>query len=387
MLLYWYELKKLLSSAAVWVFIALCLLFNGFMVISEYDDGYGDFVSGAAGDTGYILDESFYEALSQLNADDRQAAFLEQLQYDTEHAVDIFDGYETKGIAESYIAASGAAGPFAQAMRDKYAAMQTVVDEKAETNESLTLYFAAATYHQHQQLFKGLAGWLLIEGALTAALLVFLSVGYENTHRTEDLVYSARKGRGLLGTKLAASISAGLGVYVILTLFTLLLYFGLNDYGNIWGSSVSSLFHYRNDLITGPRPFVTWHSFSIATYLAAVLGMSAGLVLCFSLLAFGICVLTRNHYIGFLVFLVLNAAAIALPMQIPQTPFVMAAWIKYASMLTPAWLWLKQGLWFTDGDMDILWPHFETLGLCVSLLALTVFCIAAVIYFRKRDLK
>ncbi len=387
MLLYWYELKKLLSSAAVWVFIALCLLFNGFLVISDYNDGYADFVSGAAGDTGYILDDSFYEVLEQLKDDGEQAEFLDYLKSETRDAEDVFDGYETKGIAESYIAASGAEGPFAQAMRDKYAELQKVVDEKAEADESLSLYFAGATYHRHQQLFKGLAGWLLVEGALIGALLVFLSVGYENNHRTEDLVYSAKKGRGLLRTKMAASLSAGLGIYVILTLLTLLLYFIVNDYGNIWGSNVSSLFNYRIDLIAGTRPFVTWHSFSVAGYLAAALGMSAGLVLCFSMMAFGIGVLTRNHYIGFLVFLVANAAVILLPIQMPQRTLAIISWIQYSSMLTPAWLWLKQGIWFTDGDVGILWPHFETLGLCVSLLALTAFCIVSAAYFRKRDLR
>jgi hypothetical protein len=385
MVLYWYELKKLLSSAAVWGFIAVCLLFNFFLAINSSGDEYADFVGTVSGDTGYILGQSFYEKLSQFKAGGGQTELLERLKSDTDNVTDVFDDYETKDIGESYIAASGAKGSFAEAMRDKYSALQKVVDEKAVKNESLTLYFAAATHDRHQQLFSSLTGWLIIEGVLIATLLVFLSVGYENNHRTEDIVYSARKGRSILRTKITASISAGLGSYIILAMFTFFVYFSFNDYGDIWGSNVSSVFNYRYDLIAGYRPFVTWHSFRVLTYFAATLGMSVGLILCFSLMSFSISVLIRNHYVGFLVFVVSNAAIIVLPMQISQT-LTVGLYARYYSMLTPVWLWLKHSIWFTDGDVDILWPHFETLGLCTSLLVLIALCMLAVIYFRKRDL-
>ncbi len=385
MRLYWLELKKLLSSAAVWGFIAACLLFNAYLVISGSGDVYADFVGAAAYDTGYVLNQSFYEKLSRLTAADGQAEYLEQLQYETDGAADVFEGYDTKYIGEGYIGIWQATGPLAQAMRDKYSALQKAVNEKAARDESLTLYFAGATYNRHQQLFNDIMGWLLVEGALLAVLLVFLLVGYESIHKTGDVVYAAKKGRRILRIKMAVSLLAGLGAYVLMALFTLLAYFSLHDYGGTWGSSVSSLFNYRYDIIGGYRPFVTWHSFSVLTYLAATLGMSAGLIVCFSLMAFGLAVLIRNHYIGFFVFLAANAAVIVLPMQMPKT-LTISLYSGYYAMLTPVWLWLKHSLWFTDGDVDILWPHFETLGFCVSLLALAAFCLLAGMYFRKRDL-
>ncbi|MFT4146227.1 MAG: hypothetical protein QM644_17390 [Mobilitalea sp.] len=385
MILYWYELKKLVSSLAVWGFAAVCLLFNIFLAISYSGDEYADFVSTVSVDTGYILDPPFYEKLSQFKGDDTETELLEWLKSDTNNLIDILDGYETKGIGESYIAASGAKGSFAKAMRDKYTALQKVVDEKAVKNESLSLYFASATYDRHQQLFKGLTGWLLIEGALIGILLVFLSVGHENNHRTEAIVYSTKKGRDILRTKITVSLTAGLGIYFILSIITLLVYFSFNDYGNIWGSNVSSLFNYRYDLIAGYRPFLTWHNHSVLTYLMAMIGMSAGVIICFSLMAFSISLLMRNYYIGFLVFLVINAAIVVLPMQIPQT-LTVGIYARYYSMLTPVWLWLKHSIWFTDGDVDILWPHFETLGVCISFLFLTTLCVLVTIIFRKRDL-
>lgn len=385
MTIYWYEIKKLLSSVAVWGFIAICLTVNILLAVNSSGDKYADFVGAISSDTGHVLNQSFYESLSGLSTSSEQADLLEQLKFDTDNVTDVFDDYSTKEIGESYIAASGVTGSFAESIREKYSLLQKVVNEKGEKNESLSLYFAGATYTRHQQLFNSLIGWLLVEGILTSVLLVFLSLGYERNQRTEAIVYSAKKGRSILGVKISASISAGLSLYILLALFTLLIYFTANDYGNIWNSNVSSIFNYRYDLIAGFRPFVTWHSFSVVTYLVAMLGISTGLIICFSLMAFGIAVLIRNHYIGFLIFIAINAVTVVLPMQIPQT-LTGGLYVGYYSMLTPVWLWLKHSIWFTDGDVDILWPHFETLGISVSFLTLIIFCMLAKTYFRKRDL-
>jgi hypothetical protein len=107
MLIYRYELKKLLKSAAVWGFIAVCLLFN-IIIISNSGNAYADFVSTVAEDTGYILDQSFYEKLSQVTASDKKAKYyLEQLKYETDGVTDVFEGYEVKDIADIYINVAG----------------------------------------------------------------------------------------------------------------------------------------------------------------------------------------------------------------------------------------------------------------------------------------
>ena len=384
MLIYRYELKKLLKSAAVWGFIAVCLLFN-IIIISNSGNAYADFVSTVAEDIGYILDQSFYAKLSQVTASDKQAKYyLEQLKYETGGVTDVFEGYEVKDIADIYINVAGLSGFFAKTMRDKYTALQKVVEEKAERDESLTLYFAGATHHRHHFLFGTLTGWLFTEAVLVSVLLVLLSIGYENIHGTESLVYSTKKGRLVLRPKFAASVTAGVLDYALLALITLVVYFSKTQYGGVWRSSVSSLFNYRVDLIAGIRPFVTWYSFNILTYLMAMLAMGAGVVLCFMLMAFSIGMLVRNSYMAFLVLLIANGVNVVLPMQVSQTlPIGLA--IRCFSILSPVWLWLKHGIWFTDGDIDIIWPHFEMLGLCMSLAVLTALCLLATNYFRKRD--
>lgn len=383
--IYRFELKKLYSSVTLWVLIILFLVFNIFLVISNSGDKYVDFIGEISHETGYVLNEDFYNKLSQVQANDIEADYLEQLQLDTYQVEDVFDEYNINEVGERYIEATGAPERFAKIMRNKYSDLQNVVNKKGESNEAMTLYFAGATYYMHQLLFKDLMGWLIVEGVLISALLILLSLGYENNNRTEGIVYSTKTGRNILRSKFAASISAALGGYLLLFTVTFLIYFSMNDYSGIWGSSVSSIFNYRNDIIAGVRPFVTWHSYSVFTYFLATIAMSIGLICSFILVAFIIGTIIQNSYISFFVFLIINALMIAIPLMIPNTT-LFSYYIKYYSMLSPVWLWLKHSLWFTDGDTDTLWKYFETMGLCVSILALTAFSILAAARFKRRDI-
>ena len=383
--IYRLELKKLYSSVTLWVLIILFLVFNIFLVISNSGDKYVDFIGEISHETGYVLNEDFYNKLSQVQANDIEADYLEQLQLDTYQVEDVFDEYNINEVGERYIEATGAPERFAKIMRNKYSDLQNVVNKKGESNEAMTLYFAGATYYMHQLLFKDLMGWLIVEGVLISALLILLSLGYENNNRTEGIVYSTKTGRNILRSKFAASISAALGGYLLLFTVTFLIYFSMNDYSGIWGSSVSSIFNYRNDIIAGVRPFVTWHSYSVFTYFLATMAMSIGLICSFTLMAFIIGTMIQNSYISFFVFLIINALMIAIPLMIPNTT-LFSYYIKYYSMLSPVWLWLKHSLWFTDGDTDTLWKYFETMGLCVSILALTAFSILAAARFKRRDI-
>ena len=88
----------------------------------------------------------------------------------------------------------------------------------------------------------------------------------------------------------------------------------------------------------------------------------------------------KNSYLSFLVFLLINAGCVA-------AVFAFSGKLPaYLSMLTPAWLWLKQPYWFTDGGADILWKNFETLGVCASLVLLAGLCLFSTKMFKKRDI-
>jgi hypothetical protein len=152
------------------------------------------------------------------------------------------------------------------------------------------------------------------------------------------------------------------------------------DYSNVWGSSVSSGFNFIRD-IAGDRPFATWQSFTVASYLWASLAVSFGLIICFTIMSVIIGALSKNSYIGFLTVILVNAVCMALPVIVSRNLFT-----HYITLQTPILLWWNSGLWFTDGGFITLWRNFELWGTGISLLILSALCVLTVKIFEKRDI-
>ena len=343
MRLFGYELKKILSGAALWVFVGLCIAFN------------------------------IWTIPASLNRD---------FDTTTPFPVNVFVGFHTSEIAERYVSGLGLTGRVAESMRAKYDALQTVVDEKAVAGDSFSPYFGEYTYDMHLVLFHrfGVLGRLLLQGMLIAALAALLSVGYEQASHTDHSVYATKTGRRILRHKIAASLTASIGLYALLAAITLGAYFAVFDYSNVWGSSVSSGFNFIQDFFVGLKPFTTWRSFTVAAYLMASISVGLGLIICFALMGVIIGTLSENGYTGFLMVVMLNVVCLVLP-----AVFSVNSYARYIALQAPIWLWWNSGLWFTDGDFNILWRNFELWGTGISLLLLAAFCVLAVKKFEKRD--
>jgi hypothetical protein len=210
---------------------------------------------------------------------------------------------------------------------------------------------------------------------------MLFALGYEHMNRTEHLVYSSKTGRRIVLKKYIAAVIVGMSAYLMLAILTLALHFALNHYGGVWNSNVSSSFNAIKDIVMGSRPFVTWHSFTVSSYMCATVVLSLGIMLCFSLAGFVAGTEIRNSYAAFSVFFLVTALAVTLPMILPVNSDLM-----FVLVLTPIWLLLKQPLWFTDGGLDILWENFEILGFCFSIAILAALATIAAIRFRRREI-
>ena len=344
MRLFGYELRKILSGGALWIFLALCLAFNLWAMPTA-------------------LNREF----------DTVTPFPEN----------VFADYNTSLVAERYITALGLTGSIAEGMRAKYEALQPVADRSAIAGYSYSPYFGDFTYFMHRNLFDsfGVMGRLLLQGMLLATLLSLLAVGYEQINHTAHSVYATKTGRRILRHKIAASITAGAGLYALLAGITLGVYFTVFDFSNVWGSSVSSGFNRLSDIFAPLRPFATWHSFTVASYLWATLGLSLALILCATLLGVIVGILSKNGYIGFLTVVLLNGACLVLPAMLSANSYP-----RFFVYHTPIWLWWNSSLWFTEGGFITLWRNFELWGTGISLLSLAALCLLAVKIFEKRNL-
>lgn len=381
-----FEVLKLLKSTSLWMLLLIFFIFNLFLIGSTRWDSYPDFVGEVAKITGTKLDDSFSERIETVSVASQDREMFEQFKEDTSDPINHFDDYHITEVGDLYVNylnslyENDTENYFTQQIREKYVDMQMIVDEKARKDEALSLSHASSTTIMHQNLFDTILGWLLIEGVILSVLISLQSIGYEKGNETETIVYTTNTGRNIVIKKLTASLLVGLGAYFLLIFSTLLVYLSLHDYSALWSSYVSNIFNYRNDMIAGYRPFVTWQSHTILTYLLSKIGVSLGLIICYILSAFIVELIIRNNYISFIVILILSAAFIVLPLMIPSHS------LRSYIMLSPVWLWLKHPIWFTDGDVDIVWKNFEMLGTSISLLLLIMGTVIVFNRFKRRDL-
>jgi len=166
----------------------------------------------------------------------------------------------------------------------------------------------------------------------------------------------------------------------VLAIVTLSVYFAFSPMGGVWGSSVSSGFNFIRSGF-GTRPFVTWHSLTVGQYLLASIGVSLGTVLCFGLMAYAVGLWVRNSYIGFLAVIAINGVVFLLPYY---SPFMLFNFAVIQS--SPIFLVMLRTLWFTDGGMDVVLPHFETVGIAVALVILMAVGAFSAMRFKRRNL-
>ncbi|MDO3413310.1 hypothetical protein QWJ34_26395 [Saccharibacillus sp. CPCC 101409] len=339
-----YEFKKLALSPLVLSLAALCILVNLMFLLVEYD-----------GMTPQNQDHSAADALAA-------------------EAANIFEGYRTAGIAEFYISALRLTGTNAEHIRGKYEALQLVVDRRAAGGDAPRTYFDGQTSDFQVLLFGKLFMYLSAEVGLLALLAALLSTTHEQMRGTESAIYASKTGRRVQVVKLCASLSVSALLSVLVIGLSLLIFFALFDFSIVWNANVSSVFDHA---LGETKPFITWHSFTVAGYLWAAIGIGIGLALCCCLLGYACGIGARSAYLAFGT----AVSVLAILYLIPRAPFMPYGSIARGAWgLNPVWLWKSSGTWFTDGRADMVWAHFETLGLCASL---AVFAAAAGFAYRS----
>lgn len=344
MLLFWYELKKLITAPAILGFFLLSMLANTVIVFSNYDSHFADF------------------------------------RADTSEMTDIFDGFDAVAIiAGRYSDRHGLSGKYESNVREKYEKLQPVIDAKAAKDESLSPYFGDKTLFFHKLLFQRFFGAIIAESCLLALFAALISTGFERARNTDGVIFSSKSGRAIMRTKFLAALAASAVFFAVIVGVSFVIFFSRFDLANVWGDNVSSLFNRAIDEST--KPFITWHSFNVIELIGASVGIAAGVAICFNLLGFVAGTFVRSGYGA-----VIAVCAALGVMYVAEPLFPYGSSLRSALNLTPVGLWRNAGEWFTDGYADILWANFECIGVGVSIAVLVVMCGLAMAHFKHRDM-
>jgi hypothetical protein len=206
-----------------------------------------------------------------------------------------------------------------------------------------------------------------------------MSTCYESIRNTEQLVCSSKTGRRISRTKLAASLTTGIILFCVILTVSLCLFFSLYDYSDVWNDNVSSSFN----VDFSQNPFITWRSFTVVEYLWATIGVAAGLTLVFGLFGYAVGMFFRSGYAA------CGAAVAGCILQfLAIMLFQVGSTIRGVLNLMPVMLWINSNRsgWFTEGGAEVIWAHFETIGLIACLVILTAASVIAARLYRWRDL-
>ena len=339
-MLFGYELKKIVLSPAIIGFVALSIVFNAVIAIV----GYNDYSSN-----------------------------------DEAEAVNIFEGFRTSEIADTYIWKYNITGENAENIRNKYEKLQPVIDEKAANGDALSDYFGEQTHDRHSMLFEVMFMAIIAECCFLALFSSLILVTYENLRETEHIICASKVGRRVFRTKLCATLTATVALTAVILGMSLCVFFLRFNFSGVWNDNVSSMFNYAVNEYG--KPFITWHSFTVEGYLWATIGITFGMVVCFCLLGYAAGVFVRNGYGAFITATLIVGITFLAKVLFPIGSVSRAIW-----GLTPVWLWKNSGAWFTDGGADIIWANFESMGLIASLTVLSIAAFIATKIFNKREL-
>lgn len=375
-----WEMGKLWSLPMIPIFLLLCLGFNLFLTISVHYDNEGAdyirYVSQMTRTIGGQMGADFDAALSA----QPPAPYHAILTADTQYAADTLEQCEATQIGQLYISRFAITGTAADLLHWKYTLLQQSVDRLAQQDAALSLSAASMTKPLLDHLFQRLYRGILTEGCLLAVLMALYSACCERISGTSLTVYASKTGRTIQRSKLLASMLSALSAYLLLAGCSLAVFAELWQLGPIWQANMASQFNYTT-LPSSQLPFITWGSFTIAHYLAAVVTLGAVVVVIFHLLGFAIGLLITDAYKGFLIFFL----AAALHFQSVMIAGDARFWLLYQlSQWNPIGLWWLQPLWFTEMGINAILPWQECwLALLCFLLSLGLLRLSYHCFSRK----
>lgn len=356
------ETEKLWRTAPLAWFVLAFLAFNALLVLTGPDPEYPRFVAATP-------------------TTDGDAVLATRLDADLAGLTNVFAEFDPEALGRAYQQSLGYQGAVADLMAAKYARAVPIVAERAAAERALDPYYASDTTAVHSFLFGTLLGGVTLEAFLLAAAAGLQIHAVERYRGPAQVVFTSRVGRRLLRAKLAAVLASVVVVHAGLALVTMTLAGLRYRLAGVWDHSVGSGFHIMRDQVVGSKPFFTWLDLGVGSYLALSTLVALGLSLVVALVAFTVGALLPNSYLGFGTLLLGGGLLLVIPMVGG------VSLVGMLSVLNPVWLWLKQPGWFTEGGLDILIPHFESIGTAVWLGLAGLGALAGYRRFLKGDLR
>lgn len=249
--------------------------------------------------------------------------------------------------------------------------------ELKENSEHKNLFFHGKTYKMHSLLFKDIFTAIIYEIMILIVLVTAFILNYEFENRTASVIYSTKRGRNLIKDKLMVVLGTTVLITTIIIGITLLIYFNVFDYSELWKIPISNYFGQEYN-----TPYMSWWNMSMLKYLVAVIFVVYILEIIFSGITFILASFIKNTYIVFGTFLLIVGSGILLPVFIPAKLNIVIA-----SVYTPFTLILNPSWWFMMKGMLQINKYYEIITLLTWSIEILIIGMLCIKKFKRESIK
>lgn len=355
-------------------------MFNSLLIVSgRYGEEYISYVCDVTRQIGGQMGSRFDEKLSSLP----ENSYKDTLIGETKGKKDIYENLDVESLGNFYIRMYRMNGIQADLIEKKYEQLQSAVDRLDDEDSGLSLSAAGMTKSLLDMLIQTVLRATITEAVLLAVLMALYAGTCEGLSKTAQSVYASRTGRRIQYSKYIASLISSLLSYLILSLFTVLLYAIIWNLGPVWNASISNPFYYVLSL-GRELPFITWRPFTVLEYLLASIGLGTFVVCIFHSLSFGTALIMNDCYKGFLVLFLGTSVNFGIMVLAGNG----GAWgLYHLIQWTPIMLWWFQPLWFTDINIVTVVPWQECFEALFGIILCIIFGLFVERYYKRKDIK
>lgn len=301
-------------------------------------------------DSGEIPEEEL-EKIVDLNV-------KESILFTAEGIEEKYREFDPRISAAEQIKLFGFEGEAAETVRNQYKALMPRLEEIKENQEHVQIFLPGRMFKTHSLVFKTLFGVVIFQIMLLVVLFTAFLTNYEFEQGSHLVVFSTKRGRGLMWDKLLAALSATGLVTAFLLLATFGTYFLAVDYSRLWHVPISTGFMIEPD----GNPFISWWEFSFIQYLGLGIMMIFVMQVLFTLITFVLSLWLKNSYVVFIVFAILFGIGLLVPGEMPKDSV-----LSLYTTFNPSALVLGSKKWWMESGAFTTFKYYEVITASVWL--------------------
>lgn len=403
-----YELKKIVTSKAMWALVIIFTLYNIYNISSYYKVKKGlDYFNDMVSTVGYEInnemiselkvyyDDNFKEASKVIKekTGNEYSCMAECLAYSKNRSIlEGIEIIERTNLIESYYMSIPSKDKEYKEMNIREIVNLPIMyskisGEALEVLDDISIdaerrFNEILENQEHRNLFPNSVYKLLFDDILypviiqISALVVLMGayiLNYEFENKTHLVVYTTKRGRKVIKDKLFVAGIMSVIITTIMLSIVLIISLSVFDFSKIWNIPISSYFNY-----IGSLPNMSWINITFLQALILIIIAVYIIEIIFTLIVFALSNIIRNTYMNFIMFIIISGIGLEIFKIVPRYSKLI-----FLAVCTPfRFIYGLSNRYIIDGTLTEI-KNYEIITLGAWLLVFTIITYMLIKRFKK----